>query len=221
MPYIDYKAEVKNAQIKKDGVVEIKLEANVSALNGEFNHLSEMVGEKVDIGMEGSKVNFNVTINAKTDKPMHEYKVNEEGIVEEVKSTEEQLKADKDLGLPEEEVPTLEEEKEIDREVVDKFIHEGVAPNFDDLPSDFANFAKRRLEGESYRKLAEELAMEPKELVETMDDYRKRVAPLAEKWKDWKDAQAFKDEEISDESAEDNTESDPGNDEDEGEEGAA
>ena len=46
---------------------------------------------------------------------------------------------------------------------------------------------KRRLEGESYLKLANELNMSSGQIIEVIDEYRKRVAPLAIKWHEWKE----------------------------------
>lgn len=189
MPYINANAKVKAANIKSDGVVEIKLESNVNELVDQFNSLSGMVGEKVEINMETVMVNFNVTMNAQTNRPIREYKVNQEGVVEEVKPTQEQQNADQELGLPEENAPTTEEEKELDREKIDQFIKEGLAPNYDDLPADFSQIVKRRLEGESYLKLANELDLSSGKIVDLADEYRRRVAPLAEKWWEWKDDQ--------------------------------
>lgn len=189
MPYINYKAVVKNIQIKKDGVVEIKLEGKTNELKDQFNSLSEMMDSKVAIEMESSVVNYNVTINADTNQPIIEYKVNQDGVVEEVKPTHEQLKADDELDLPKEEMKTKDEKKELDRDKVDEFIKLGLAPNYHDLPKDFAHVVKRRLEGESYLKLANELDMSSGKIVDLVDEYRKRVAPLADKYWEWKDDQ--------------------------------
>ncbi|WLR50053.1 2-methylcitrate dehydratase [Bacillus tianshenii] len=220
MPYIDYKALVKNAQIKKDGIVEIKLEAPVNLLKGKVDSLSEMVGGKVDISMESAIVNFSVEVNTQTDTPMIQYKVDQRGVVSEVKPDQEQLEAD--LGMPAEDIPTKEEKKEIDREVIDQFISEGFSPNYDDLPGDFANIVKRRLEGETYLKLANELDMSSGKIVDLIDEYRVRVAPLAEKWWEWKQGESSSSEDKEEEVGADKKEPDSkGAEDDQSEDGAA
>jgi hypothetical protein len=184
MGYVNYKAEVKKANLKKDGVIEIGLEAPVSLLKGQMEALSQMVGSKVEISMEDLIVNFTIKVNAKTNEPLTTYKVDERGVVSEVKPAAEQLEAD--LGLPPEEVPTKEQNEEIKREIIDQFISEGMSPNYEDLPYDFAYIVKRYLDGEKYEKLAKELNTTSAELIRMVDSYRKRVAPLAQKWWEWK-----------------------------------
>jgi len=187
MSFVDFKALVKKVNLKPKGVKEIVLEVSDTGLDGKLDRLSEMIDCKVDVELESRVVNFNVTINARTNKPVTEYKVDEKGVVHEVKPEYEQVEAD--LGLPEEKVETIEEEKQADREIVDQFIMSGMSPNFDDLPYDFANIVKRKLEGESYLKLANELDISSGKIIELVNEYRKRVAPLAIKWNEWRQKQ--------------------------------
>jgi len=205
MGYVNYKAEVKKANLKKDGVIEIGLEAPVSLLKGQMEALSQMVGSKVEISMEDLIVNFTITVNAKTNEPLITYKVDERGVVSEVKQEAKQLEAD--LGLPPEKLPTKEQKEEINREVIDQFITEGMSPNYNDLPYDFAHIVKRRLNGETYEKLARELDISRKELVEFIDIYRKRIAPLAQKWWEWKQSNEKHEENKESKSAEENEDS--------------
>ncbi|MEN1936101.1 hypothetical protein AAIE21_10895 [Paenibacillus sp. 102] len=65
----------------------------------------------------------------------------------------------------------------------------GLAPSFDGMPKELPDIVKRRLEGESYLKLANELDMSSGQIIEVIDEYRKRVAPLALKWHEWKEKQ--------------------------------
>jgi len=183
MSFVDFKALVKKINLKPKGVKEIVLEVSDTALDGKLDRLSEMIDCKVDVELESRVVNFNVTFNAHTNKPVKEYKVDEKGVVHEVKPEYEQIEAD--LEVAEEKVETYEEEEQIDREIVDKFILSGMSPNYDDLPYDFANIVKRKLEGESYIKLANELDISSGKIVEFVDEYRSRVAPLAAKWYEW------------------------------------
>jgi hypothetical protein len=184
MSFVDFKAVVKKINLKPKGVKEIVLEVSDTGLDGKLDRLSEMIDCKVDVELESRVVNFNVTINARTNKPIREYKVDERGVVHEVKPEYEQVEAD--LGLPEEKIETVEEEKQAEREIVDEFIISGMSPNYDDLPYDFANIVKRKLEGESYLKLANELGISSGKIVDLVDEYRKRVAPLAIKWDEWR-----------------------------------
>ena len=55
------------------------------------------------------------------------------------------------------------------------------------MPNKLPDIVKRRLEGESYLKLANELNMSSGQIIEVIDEYRKRVAPLAIKWHEWKE----------------------------------
>ena len=73
------------------------------------------------------QVNFNVTINAKTNEPVTQYEVDEKGMVQEVKSTFEQIEGS---DIPQEKMQTREE-KEQAREIIDAFIISGLAPNFE------------------------------------------------------------------------------------------
>jgi hypothetical protein len=194
MSYIVFKALVKKVNLKPKGVKEIVLEVSGSGLDGKLDRLSEMIDQYSEVQLESLIVNYNITINAKTNEPLKSYKVDQNGVVQEVKKENEQLEAD--FGLPKEKVETKEQKQEIDREPVDQFIIEGLAPNFDDFPDDFANIVKRRLDGESYSKLAGELNTSSGKIVDMIDEYRKRVAPLAQPW--WERKQS-KDDQISNE----------------------
>ncbi|QII51583.1 hypothetical protein G3M81_09865 [Bacillus paralicheniformis] len=74
----------------------------------------------------------------------------------------------------------------IERAIIEEFITSGMAPNFEEFPSDFPNFVKRKIEGESYSKLAYELEISSGKVVDLMDQYFAKVAPFAETWWDWK-----------------------------------
>lgn len=183
MAYIDFKALVKKVNLKPKGVKEIVLEVNGSGLDGKLDKLSEMIDQNVEIQLESLTVMFNVAIDINTNEPIKRYTVDQKGVVSELKEAGKQMEAD--LGLPIEK-RTKEEEKQMDRDQVDQFILEGLAPNYDDLPKDFSSYVKRRLEGESYSKMATELEISSGKIVDMMDDYRKRIAPLAQAWWDWK-----------------------------------
>ncbi|EOQ01449.1 hypothetical protein [Bacillus cereus] len=187
MAYIEFKPMLKKVNLKPDGKKEIVLEVTDSSLQGKLDSLSEMIDAKVFVSLESMQVNFNVTINAKTNEPVTQYEVDEKGMVQEVKSTFEQIEAD--LDMPEEKMQTREEKEQADREIIDAFIISGLAPNFEGMPNKLPDIVKRRLEGESYLKLANELSMSSGQIIEVIDEYRKRVAPLAIKWHEWKEQQ--------------------------------
>ncbi|MED2759070.1 2-methylcitrate dehydratase [Bacillus thuringiensis] len=187
MAYIEFKPVLKKVNLKPDGKKEIVLEVTDSSLQGKLDSLSEMIDAKVFVSLESMQVNFNVTINAKTNEPVTQYEVDEKGMVQEVKSTFEQMEAD--LDIPKEKLQTREEKEQADREVIDAFIISGLAPNFEGMPNKLPDIVKRRLEGESYLKMANELNMSSGQIIETIDEYRKRVAPLAIKWNEWKERQ--------------------------------
>ncbi|PFS62543.1 2-methylcitrate dehydratase [Bacillus cereus] len=187
MSYIEFKPTLKKVNLKPDGKKEIVLEVTDLSLRGKLDVLSEMIDTKVFISLESMQVNFNVTVNAKTNEPLTQYEVDDKGVVKEVKASFEQLEADFDIS--EEKIPTREEKEQADREIVDAFIISGLAPGLDDLPHDFAYIVKRKLEGESYLKLANELKISNVKLIEMIDDYRARIAPMAIKWHEWKENQ--------------------------------
>lgn len=145
-----------------------------------------MIDNRAEAALDSLVVNYNVLVNAKTNKPLVNYKVDETGIVHEVKSEVEQIEAE--LGLPKEKIPTREEQEEAERTVIDEFIMSELAPSYDDLPYDFLNIIKRKYEGETYMKMATELEISSGKIVELIDQYRKRVAPLAIKWDEWRKA---------------------------------
>ncbi|PEF60255.1 2-methylcitrate dehydratase [Bacillus cereus] len=209
MSYIEFKPVLKKVNLKPDGKKEIVLEVTDSSLQGKLDSLSEMIDAKVFVSLESMQVNFNVTMNAKTNEPVIQYEVNEKGIVQEAKSTFEQIEAD--LDMPKEQIPTREEKEQVDREVIDAFIISGLAPNFEGMPNKLPDIVKRRLEGESYLKLANELNMSSGQIIEVIDEYRKRVAQLAIKWHEWKEQQPeTKEEAKSGEKSEETAETEEG-----------
>ncbi|WP_027416483.1 hypothetical protein [Aneurinibacillus terranovensis] len=217
MPYIELKGLVKKVNLKPNGEKEILLVVPSDELKGKLDSLSEMIGCRVDVALESLIVNYNVVLNAQTNEPLKTYKVDDKGVVHEVKPEGEQLEVD--LGLPKEKIPTVEEKEQAEREIIDEFILSGLAPSFDDLPYDFANIVKRRLEGETYMKLASELEISSGKIVELVDEYRKRIAPLAMKWDEWRqDKEQPKQEGKTIAEAEDKPEANESEGKDEGEE---
>lgn len=188
MSYMEFKPLVKKVNMKPKGIVEIVLETSISDLQGKIEPLSSMIDRRAEASLDSLVVIYNVAINAQTNKPVIEYKVDDKGIVHEVKPEGEQLEAE--LGLPEKKIPTKEEQEEAERSVIDDFIREGFAPQFDDLPYDFQSIIQRKLEGETYMKIASDLGLSSGKIVELVDQYRSRVAPMAKKWDEWRKSKA-------------------------------
>lgn len=191
MSYANFKALVKKINLKPNGIQKIVLEASGDELRGQLENLARMIDHHTQIEIESTIVNYNVQINSATKEPLVEYTVDQNGVVQEVKYPE-QLELP---GMPEAKIETEDELKSIDREVVDQFILTGMAPTFDDLPKNIDEIAKRRIEGDSYITLANKLETSFGKVVELIDEYRRRIAPLAQKWWEWKKEREESDEE--------------------------
>ncbi|AKO92685.1 2-methylcitrate dehydratase [Priestia filamentosa] len=186
MSYSEFKPVIKKINLKPDGKQEIVLEVTDGGLKGKIETLMNMIDCKVNCSIESQVVNYNVTLNSKTHKPITTYEVDDKGVVSEVKPQIEQLEAD--LGLPKEKIKTEEDKRELELAVVDEFILSGLAPQLEDeFAYDMAQIIKRKAEGETYMKIANELDISSGKIVELVDEYRAKVAPLAEKWAEWKE----------------------------------
>ena len=159
---------------KPKGVTELVLEISTKELGNGIQNLAEMIDNDVRVEIESDIVRYNVQINAHTERPIVNYQVDQSGVVHIAEPEPEQLEAE--LGLPEEKPKIEEKPMEIKREVVDQFIIEGMAPEQEGFPENMADIAKRRIEGESYRKLATELEMSSSTIVDLINDYRAAVA---------------------------------------------
>ena len=228
MSFINFNGKVKKMNHKPKGITELVLEVPTKELGNRIQNLAEMIDKDVKVEIESDIVRYNVQINANTERPIVNYQVDQSGVVHIADPEPEQLEAE--LGLPEEKPKIEEKPMEIKREVVDQFIQEGMAPEQEGFPENMADIVKRRIEGESYRKLASELEMSSGAIVDLINDYRAAVAPLAEKWWDWKEDQANeavpmqKNEEAADvdlDSSQSVKDDSDGNDQKEEEDGAA
>lgn len=208
MSFINFDGFVKKVNHKPKGVTELVLEISTKELGNSIQNLAEMIDNDVRVEIESDVVRYNVQINAHTERPIVNYEVDQSGVVHIADPEPEQLEAE--LGLPEEKPKIEEKPMEIKREVVDQFIIEGMAPVQEGFPENMAEIAKRRIEGESYRKLATELEMSSGAIVDLINGYRAAVAPLAEKWWDWKQDQANEAEPLQKENAEEAAEDEKG-----------
>jgi hypothetical protein len=188
MGYAEFKATLKKINLKPKGVKEIVLEISDSALYGKIDMLAEMLDSRVAIAVDSEIVRYNVQINARTEKPTTTYRVDDSGIVSEVKPEGEQMELD--LGVPKTKEPVKDIPEEIGREVVDEFILSLLAPQYDDLQYPFYSWVARLSEGDTYLKIATEDGMASGKVIDLLDEYRFRVAPLAAKWDEWRQAKS-------------------------------
>ncbi|MFF2909976.1 hypothetical protein [Paenibacillus sp. NPDC057934] len=186
MGYLDFKGLVKKVDLKADGDVNILLTVAGEELRGKIEWLHEMIGDKVTASLDSAVVNYNIEINARTEKPIKTYRV-DNGVVSEVKPEGEQLSMD--LGLPKEKIEIKQQPAEIELAIIEEFIQSGLAPTYEDLDYDFVSFSQRLANGETYMKLASELGISSGKIVEKIDEYRKRVAPSAAAWHEWMESQ--------------------------------
>ncbi|MHA6484494.1 hypothetical protein ACX1C1_21590 [Paenibacillus sp. strain BS8-2] len=186
MSHTEFKALLKKINLKPKGVKEIVLEVSDGALHGKIDMLSEMLDGRVAIAIDSEIVRYNVQINTRTEKPIRSYRVDEQGVVSEVQPEGEQMEMN--LGIASKADPIADVPEEISREVVDEFILALLAPSFDDLPWPFYAWVARLEEGDTYSRLANEYGLSSGKIVDLIDDYRSRVAPLAAKWDEWRQA---------------------------------
>jgi hypothetical protein len=187
MSLINFKALVKKVNLKPKGVKEIVLEITDSALDGQMERLSGMIDTKVDVELEAQIINYSIKVETRTSRPVVEYQVDETGIVKPIEKTHEQLEAD--LGLPAEKIKTEDKQEQLDVDIFNSFMLEGFGPQYEDLPYNFEDIVKKRLDGDTFNKIGKEYGLNSIEMLQVLTDYQKRVAPLAQKWWEWKEEQ--------------------------------
>lgn len=185
--FANLKAKLLKVDLRKGGKKLFVFESNVRMSAGELEAINEMIDQEVALGIDSQVISYSVRKNVKTDQPIITYKVNDQGMVEEVKPEGKQLEMS--LGLPPEKTPIKEEPAVISRNIVEEFILEGLAPRYPDLEYDFESITRRHAEGESYLRIASELELSSGKLAELLDDYFTRIAPLAAKWEEWRESQ--------------------------------
>lgn len=184
MSYINFKGVVKKINLKSAEETEITISIPAEELDGQYNTLQSMLELKVIGGLDSQIITYKVMKNALTGKPLTKYVVDNTGLVSVAQPDGEQLSMD--LGLPAEKVEIKAEPVQIDLEVIQEFILSGLAPSFNDLDHDFLEITQRLSEGETYLKLAAEADMGVGVFVVMVDEYRRRVAPMAASWDEWR-----------------------------------
>ncbi|MGO4953082.1 hypothetical protein [Paenibacillus sp. DRB1-1] len=187
MSYINFKGTVKKINLKSSEETEITISIPASELDGQYNTLQSMLELKVIGGLDSQIVTYKVLKNARTGKPITKYTVDDGGVVSVAKPEGEQLSMD--LGLPPEKVEVKADPEQIDLEVIQDFILSGLAPRFDDMQYDFLEITERLADGDTYLKIAADVGMGVGVFVVMVDEYRKRVAPMAAKWDEWRNGQ--------------------------------
>ncbi|OMF40345.1 hypothetical protein [Paenibacillus peoriae] len=187
MSYINFKGTVKKINLKSTEETEITISIPASELDGQYNTLQSMLELKVIGGLDSQIVTYKVLKNARTGKPITKYTVDDGGVVSVAKPEGEQLSMD--LGLPPEKVEVKADPEQIDLEVIQDFILSGLAPRFDDMQYDFLEITERLAGGDTYLKIAADIGMGVGVFVVMVDEYRKRVAPMAAKWDEWRKGQ--------------------------------
>lgn len=168
-----FKGHLKNVNLKPKGVKEIVIQITGDGLDGKLDDLSKMIDQDVEVSFDSLTVIYKHLVDAATNEPVHDYRFDNKGAYEQI-----------ELFDP---LDSVEEEEEISREVIDEFILDGMGPDYDDLPKHLPMYIRRKIEGDSYHKLASELNVTVQGLITLMDNYRERVAPLALAYKKWKD----------------------------------
>ncbi len=187
MSYINFKGTVKKINLKSAEETEITISIPASELDGQYNTLQAMLELKVIGGLDSQIVTYKVLKNAKTGKPLTKYTVDGNGVVSATEPEGEQLSMD--LGLPPEKVEVKADPEQIDLEIIQDFILSGLAPNFNDMDYDFLEITERLTSGDSYLKIATDVGMGVGVFVVMVEEYRKRVAPMAAKWDEWRKGQ--------------------------------
>ncbi|MDN4078173.1 hypothetical protein QYF52_09515 [Paenibacillus polymyxa] len=187
MSYINFKGTVKKINLKSSEETEITISIPASELDGQYNTLQSMLELKVIGGLDSQIVTYKVLKNARTGKPITKYTVDDGGVVSVAKPEGEQLSMD--LGLPPEKVEVKADPEQIDLEVIQDFILSGLAPQFDDMQYDFLGITERLAGGDTYLKIAADIGMGVGVFVVMVDEYRKRIAPMAAKWDKWRKGQ--------------------------------
>ncbi|MCP3807155.1 hypothetical protein NLX78_07900 [Paenibacillus sp. Lou8.1] len=187
MSYINFKGTVKKINLKSAEETEITISIPASELDGQYNTLQSMLEIKVIGGLDSQIVTYKVLKNARTGKPITKYTVDDGGMVSVAKPEGEQLSMD--LGLPPEKVEVKADPEQIDLDIIQDFILSGLAPRFDDMQYDFLEITERLADGETYLKIAADVGMGVGVFVVMVDEYRKRVAPMAAKWDEWRQGQ--------------------------------
>ncbi|QDA74607.1 hypothetical protein EOT00_06500 [Listeria seeligeri] len=173
-------AEVRNVQVKTNDTVEIKLVVDVDELAGQNEELMKLVGKEVSTTLESNQISYREKVDPETREPVLKYMVHKDGTVA--------MYSQEKLDLELEELPEEERSSVINKSEIDEYI---LACDSGPMTIPGGIFEGKEVlqklsEGEELADLAKYYGTPLQEMQDTLDDYRKFVAPQAKAWQDWK-----------------------------------
>jgi hypothetical protein len=91
MAYAGFNGNLKKINLKPKGIAEIVLEIPSHHLDGHLESLASMVDTAVKVDLESVYTSYLIKVNRETERPIIDYKVDQSGVVHEVKPEGEQL----------------------------------------------------------------------------------------------------------------------------------
>ncbi|EAD6865579.1 hypothetical protein AAU21_02550 [Listeria monocytogenes] len=173
-------AEVRNVQVKPNDTVEIKLVVGADELSGQNEELMKLVGREVNTSLESNQISYREKVDPETREPVLKYMVHKDGTVA--------MYSQEKLDLELEELPKEERSSVINKSEIDEYI---LACDSGPMTIPGGIFEGKEVlqkltEGEELVDLAKYYGTPLQEMQDTLDDYRKFVAPQAKAWQDWK-----------------------------------
>ncbi|EAC4842328.1 hypothetical protein ARS26_14875 [Listeria monocytogenes] len=172
--------ELRGFQAKPNGDIEIKLVVSNDSLSGRLEELLDLVDSKVEVNISSNDIRYREKVDPETREPVLKYMVNTDGTVE--------MYSQEKLDLELEELPEEERSSVINKSEIDEYI---LACDSGPMTIPGGIFEGKEVlqklsEGEELANLAKYYGTPLQEMQDTLDDYRKFVAPQAKAWQDWK-----------------------------------
>ncbi|HAB9977056.1 TPA_asm: hypothetical protein GYW94_08170 [Listeria monocytogenes] len=172
--------ELRGFQAKPNGDIEIKLVVSNDSLSGQLEELLDLVDSKVEVNISSNDIRYHEKVDPETREPVLKYMVNTDGTVE--------MYSQEKLDLELEELPEEERSSVINKSEIDEYI---LACESGPMTIPGGIFEGKEVlqklsEGEELAELAKYYGTPLQEMQDTLDDYRKFVAPQAKAWQDWK-----------------------------------
>ncbi|CWU06391.1 hypothetical protein ACW2R7_002061 [Listeria monocytogenes] len=172
--------ELRGFQAKPNGDIEIKLVVSNDSLSGQLEELLDLVDSKVEVNISSNDIRYREKVDPETREPVLKYMVNTDGTVE--------MYSQEKLDLELEELPEEERSSVINKSEIDEYI---LACDSGPMTIPGGIFEGKEVlqklsEGEELANLAKYYGTPLQEMQDTLDDYRKFVAPQAKAWQDWK-----------------------------------
>ncbi|MBF2642871.1 hypothetical protein [Listeria seeligeri] len=172
--------ELRGFQAKPNGDIEIKLVVSNDSLSGQLEELLDLVDSKVEVNISSNDIRYREKVDPETKEPVLKYLVHNDGTVE--------MYSQEKLDLELEELPEEERSSVINKSEIDEYI---LACDSGPMTISGGIFEGKEVlqklsEGEELADLAKYCGTPLREMKDTLDDYRKFVAPQAKAWQDWK-----------------------------------